>query len=334
MENEEQAAPKSKEDIDAFIQDVLNADFVEPPSASKPGKKRSGKRKRPDAPPTDEELKRKERAKIRRKKIREKELELKQQTEEAVAELINGMSQAVENDITAKNEGKFALGKLRLLPKVEALLRKQHYHEPFLNNSGCQVLAAWLRKHSDGSYPCLNVVNGMLDVLDLLPIEPEHLRDCKDLGRNMMEIYQGSDCPSLKVKAKKLIDKWCRMIFAIDLDYQNLPEKEENFKQFRNHILMMQKSIAHKQASDSDEEDEGKKTIRPDFGFIRRPVSSIDLDQGRKLTNKGQQQQSAIMKRIMQVKRESRTKKLSGGVLQLFTNIYSVILRQIHILCN
>lgn len=58
-------------------------------------------------------------------------------------------------------------------------LKNLNVQKKFLENGGLEVLSQWLDKTSDGNYPCLSVIETVLDIVDFLPIETAHLLECK-----------------------------------------------------------------------------------------------------------------------------------------------------------
>jgi len=54
-------------------------------------------------------------------------------------------------------------------------LKNLKVQKKFLENGGLEVLSQWLDRTSDGTYPCLAVIEAALDIVDYLPIETEHL---------------------------------------------------------------------------------------------------------------------------------------------------------------
>ncbi len=254
---------------------------------------------------------------------REAEAAMQSRIEVQVDQIIDEIRAAAQEDRKSKAEGKLAISKLKLLPKIKTELKKVHFHEPFLAKNGCEALSEWLERHEDGSYSCLDILEGVIDICDGLPIQTDHLQACKELGRTMMDIYQNNESEQLRVKAKKLIDRWCRGIFSIDLDYHNLSEKEDNYVQFQRHISSMKRKtpapavrVEEKKSTDFEEVRKGHyseqsyeaklagqqliDSAKTDLDFVQRPTSEIMVKDKRE-----PQPVSSLMKRIIQVKRDS-----------------------------
>lgn len=69
-----------------------------------------------------------------------------------------------------------------MLSKAEVFLKNKMNQAVFLESSGCAILEKWLLMNPDHTYPPLQVVEFVLQVLESLPIELEHLQEC-DIAR-------------------------------------------------------------------------------------------------------------------------------------------------------
>lgn len=67
------------------------------------------------------------------------------------------------------------------------MLGNKEHQLLFLEQSGCAILEKWLTVNPDGSYPPIQVVELVLEVLKNLPIDLEHLQEC-DIAR-ALQIY-------------------------------------------------------------------------------------------------------------------------------------------------
>ncbi len=269
----------------------------------------------------------KQRRKMKSNKKKEMEERNRMLIDEQVNKLMDDMDQAAKKDQENKAAGKITFEKLKLLPKIKAELKKNHYHEPFLSKAGCNILALWIQRYPDGTLPCLDVLDGVLDIVDNLPITKKYLHETKDLGTGVMSLYKTNESVQLRMKAKRLIDKWCRTLFGIDLDYQNLSDKEQNYMQFQKYINSITKKAAPaspagpreasgkmldfeevkaaspRQPSTLGLVTERQMNVRMGFDYIQRPVSEIFTEH-----KKEESSMTGIMRKIIQVKRDGRKK--------------------------
>ncbi len=256
------------------------------------------------------------------------DVEQQHKIDEQVGELIQEIMIAAENDRESKAEGKLAIEKLKLLPKIRTELKKSHFHEPFLNKNGLEALYLWIQRHEDGTYPSLDILEGVIDICDELPITTDNLlENGRDLARTIKDISLNNESEELRVKAKRLVEKWSREIYGIETDYHNLSEKEHGYIQFLRHVNATRKkpqSPPREQPKGTADFEDVKtaprrvnKTELPvkgtlaaiskvGFDFVQRPVSELVVERKREESNV-----NPLTKRMLQVKKEGR-KKTTG----------------------
>lgn len=92
--------------------------------------------------------------------------------EEEIDEMANNlailMRDAVNQDNQANLEGKPALSKLMLVDRITKELRNLSVQEKFLDIGGISMLGRWLEPLPDRTYPNLNVVKEILNMLNSL----------------------------------------------------------------------------------------------------------------------------------------------------------------------
>ena len=150
---------------------------------------------------------------------------------------ISKLRECVEEDKQLQRENKPSLEKLKFLPKIRTFLANIHYQREFLEQDGLEVLQNWLKRNRDGTYPPLNQILTILEVLfNLSNIETDHLQRC-NIGGYVMEISNSKSVSSnIKNKANELIKKWARIIYKISVDYskneyENDDSKYQEFKE-------------------------------------------------------------------------------------------------------
>ena len=129
------------------------------------------------------------------------------------------MKNAVIEDNDLNSQRKPALRKLMLLDTITKELRRIPIQPDFLDGGGCEALADWLDPLPDGTYPHVKVVSEILQVIDTLDIGSDLLANSK-LGK-MIKIYakNRAKMPQVVDLAKRIEDKWSRMIFGISTRY-------------------------------------------------------------------------------------------------------------------
>ena len=100
-------------------------------------------------------------------------------------------------------------------------LRRIPIQEDFLDQGGCEELADWLYPLPDGTYPNVKIVQEILDVVDTLHIDAHALENYgKKLARTIKAYSRNrANMPQVQDLAKRIIDKWNRMIFGISTNY-------------------------------------------------------------------------------------------------------------------
>lgn len=143
-------------------------------------------------------------------------------------ELATKMQRAVEED-NANNVKKLpALKKYLLVEEVSRQLRRSAISQVFLENGGCGLLGQWLEPLPDGTFPNLTVVQEILSTVDLLNIGPDELQTDKNLGR-VVKLYARNipNMPQVVNLAKKIIDRWSRLVFGIKTTYSRDIDDED-----------------------------------------------------------------------------------------------------------
>ncbi|CAM0142455.1 Transcription factor iws1 [Umbelopsis sp. WA50703] len=167
----------------------------------------------------------------KRKKKKVDEYELEKNTDEMMATLRDRMKDAAYNDITANEDKRPAISKLKMLNIVTTALSKNNLHEQFLENQILEAVKLWLEPLPDGSLPSLDIQSEMLDILNKLPIRTDNLRE-SGIGR-VMFFY--TKCPRIEPKIKRaadqLVAKWSRPILRRSADYR---EKRLETKEYRD----------------------------------------------------------------------------------------------------
>lgn len=145
-----------------------------------------------------------------------------------------------------------ALKKLSYSQQLLKGLKNRTVRERFVDIGGCRYMTAWLSKLPDGSYPCLNIIEIGLEIVDFLPIERDDLEE-SGLGKAVEKLRKHCSSDSLKRKALEIINKWKRQILNIDTGYDEDGRHEE---QYRNFVIKKQREAKYYKRQKIGEEGE------------------------------------------------------------------------------
>ncbi|CAG9325000.1 unnamed protein product [Blepharisma stoltei] len=239
---------------------------------------------------------------INSKSKRRRTVILDAEDEQIIDNMIKEMEKAANDDIEANLKGLPALYKLKILNKVAKFLKVAKYHMLFLSMNGAFVLGKWLARLPDGSFPSTPLKLSLLESIQDIPIETEHLRN-SELGRNIMIIYHNpNETQTVKRLSKFLIEKWSRMIYEIDVDYTFLEKTEvgsdENLAPNIPKPLLSLEKIQMRGGNKNSVRDPPKGI----FDFKYRPTSNSEEAQAARGIDK-----DSVYKRLL--KKKSKVKK-------------------------
>jgi hypothetical protein len=125
--------------------------------------------------------------------------------------------------------GKPTLEKIKLLPAIEKFLGNRITQKIFIKNGGLDLLQNWIKKCSDGTYPALNQISNMLDILLNLNVNINNLRDCY-IAAYVMDLYKDKSLPkSIQKKAYYIVEKWSRIESGISTNYNDIDEENKAY---------------------------------------------------------------------------------------------------------
>ncbi|EOR04145.1 hypothetical protein E3P92_00086 [Wallemia ichthyophaga] len=120
------------------------------------------------------------------------------------------MFTAADQDEDSKKEGKPALNKLRLLPRVIETMQKTHLETSILENNFLDGVRRWLEPFSDKSLPPLNIQTEFFQILSNMYIDTQSLKSSK-LGPIILFYSRHSRVNnSIKRAADILVTRWMR----------------------------------------------------------------------------------------------------------------------------
>lgn len=155
----------------------------------------------------------------KRKKVSGDDLE--QMQDDAIAALRDKMRLAAVEDAECIKAGKPALNKIRMLPEVTSILRKESLADSILDGNLLESARMWLEPLPDASLPSYEIQREIFSALESLPIKTIHLRE-SGLGRVVL-FYQKSKRPHAHIKrtADRLIGDWTRPIMGRSDNYRD-----------------------------------------------------------------------------------------------------------------
>ncbi|KAF9571997.1 Transcription factor iws1 [Mortierella alpina] len=154
---------------------------------------------------------------------RKDEEDIDTELDEGAQRFVAKMREAAFADIDAKTKNMSALAKVRMLESVKTQLNKSHVHNTFLDNGILEAMREWLEPLRDGSLPSLDIIQDFMDILDILPIQTDHLVN-SGVGRVVFfytKVDESRITPTIKRKAESLVDKWSRPIIKLSQDYRD-----------------------------------------------------------------------------------------------------------------
>ena len=156
----------------------------------------------------------------------------RQELSAAASDLVARMQVAADQDASAREEGRVALAKLRMLPEVEQQLRHVDLAPLALEHGLLSVLTAWLRPGEDGSLPNARLRVSLLGLCAHLPIDTrdslgrDHLKR-SGLGKVVMYYKLHDDTPAGRAAAAVLVDGWSRPIFELSAAYRDMDASQQ-----------------------------------------------------------------------------------------------------------
>ncbi|KAG7668607.1 hypothetical protein Ndes2526B_g03772 [Nannochloris sp. 'desiccata'] len=142
------------------------------------------------------------------------------QNRATIENILAQMEVAVEQDMTAYENGKPAVNKLRMLTRVQEVLAMRKLHGELLDNGLLGVFKSWIEPMPDGTLPNSKIRSAVLTMLVRLPIDCSY-EDRREqlkrsgLGRIVMFLSKLPDeTPENRRMARELVEKWSRPILA------------------------------------------------------------------------------------------------------------------------
>lgn len=173
------------------------------------------------------------RKEINSRKRRKKNIDIINDSDDVIAELIHEMKQAAEEDFELNRNHKAAIRKLKLLPVVDAQLKKIDLREALLDSGILGVITDWLTRLPDGSLPHLQIREKLLKFLVDFNIDDIDRIKASGVGKAVMYLFKHpKETRENKKIASKLISHWSRPIFNLDTDFHSITREEREQRDF------------------------------------------------------------------------------------------------------
>ena len=117
----------------------------------------------------------------------------------------------------------------------------------------------------DGTFPNINLVQGLLTCIDGLRIDVGHLED-SNLASSVQFYSEGiAKLPTVQSLAKRIVEKWSRLFYNIKQTYESDgSDDDSNYRKFYHRLLKLKASAAggDEASENSDEENDDEATKR------------------------------------------------------------------------
>lgn len=154
------------------------------------------------------------------KRKRAKEMETGDK-DKVVMALMQRMADAFNEDQSAA-EGKGRLAKVRMLPMLRRIFKQRALHATLLEFDAMTEVSKWLEYDDNTPMPSLEVRTQLLEAIQPLPAQPDHLRR-SGIGRIVMKYAREKrETASNKRAARALVEQWSRPIIGKGVDYRGL----------------------------------------------------------------------------------------------------------------
>lgn len=228
------------------------------------------------------------------KKTKQKEMTQDEKDKVCMA-LLGRMNDAYLDDVDARSEGRPASQKMGLLPVVKKIFNQRTLQNTLLEFDALVAVCDWLRPLADGSLPSLAIRTAMLEVMQPLPAQPDHLKKLTESGTNVGRVVMKysrdpRETPENRRLARQLVEQWSRPVVGRGVSYKNLAAQQE--EEFGQHAVQGSLPKLDPNRDDADEliksvtTQEHKDSSRvkvPQFNgfdFVVRPANNT-LDSGR-----------------------------------------------------
>lgn len=222
--------------------------------------------------------------KKKRKSEKEKRAMLRVKAYERMAQAtIREMQVAVRNDDKNNKEGKPAISKFLMMPKLFKKFTNKEFITQFLDYKGLEVIFSFIRRLPDGSLPLNKFRSEIFEFLRQFRVQGYHLEHASMLITELQNLLKGKkEAKKNKKIINRVIIKWTRVICQKVTDYTQLQyiEESEDFTRFtkeerkRKKPSSLLKKRTYSTFAHGYEEHKVYKPRRMGYQFFKRPAYS------------------------------------------------------------